>query len=229
MILILTCEHGGNIVPREYQENFSGAKEILNSHRGYDPGALDMFWHLQELSSLHKFHLESRLLVEVNRSLHHPQLFSEFTRGLSIGVKKGILEEYYFPYRNSIEDQIANFIAAGEEVLHLSIHSFTPVLNGQIRNTDLGLLFDPARPREKQFCQSFKKALQNFDNSLKSRFNYPYLGKADGFTTHLRKKFPNNYLGIELEVNQKFVHQNSMGTGVKNTVFNALSQAIPKS
>ena len=228
LILVLTCEHAANKIPMEYKEVFAGAEEILASHRGFDPGALDLFSHLQELAHFHQFHRESRLLVEVNRSLHHPQLFSEFTRGLSIGAKKGILKEYYFPYRDSVEKEIANFMTAGEEVLHFSIHTFTPVLNGKLRNTDLGLLFDPAHTREKDFCKSFKKSVQNSDNSFKIRFNYPYLGKADGFTTYLRKKFPKRYMGIELEVNQKFVHQNSVDRGIKNAIFNALSGMFGK-
>lgn len=34
--------------------------------------------------------------------------------------------------------------------------------------------------------------------------NYPYRGRADGFTTQLRKRFPiKAYAGVELEVNQK--------------------------
>ncbi|MFI4875804.1 MAG: N-formylglutamate amidohydrolase, partial [Blastopirellula sp. JB062] len=38
------------------------------------------------------------------------------------------------------------------------------------------------------------------------RFNYPYLGKADGLTTSLRKKLTGDrYVGIELEVNQRLV------------------------
>jgi hypothetical protein len=35
--------------------------------------------------------------------------------------------------------------------------------------------------------------------------NYPYQGKADGFTTTLRRKWPaDSYVGIEIEVNQKW-------------------------
>ncbi|MEN9581780.1 MAG: hypothetical protein RJA70_4789, partial [Pseudomonadota bacterium] len=35
------------------------------------------------------------------------------------------------------------------------------------------------------------------------RRKYPYLGKADGLTTALRREFaPAAYLGLELEVNQ---------------------------
>jgi hypothetical protein len=37
------------------------------------------------------------------------------------------------------------------------------------------------------------------------RFNDPYKGTDDGFTTWLRKKYNDSeYIGIEIEVNQKF-------------------------
>ena len=45
------------------------------------------------------------------------------------------------------------------------------------------------------------------DPSLRIRRNYPYLGKADGFVTHLRRRFKSeDYIGIELEMNQALVH-----------------------
>ena len=38
------------------------------------------------------------------------------------------------------------------------------------------------------------------------RRNYPYAGKGDGLTSHLRRQFPPRaYVGIELEVNQAIV------------------------
>lgn len=41
---------------------------------------------------------------------------------------------------------------------------------------------------------------------MRVRRNYPYAGKADGLTSHLRQRFPSNvYAGIEVEVNQRFV------------------------
>ncbi|MGZ5244731.1 MAG: N-formylglutamate amidohydrolase, partial [Bacteroidia bacterium] len=40
---------------------------------------------------------------------------------------------------------------------------------------------------------------------LTVKFNYPYLGTDDGFTTHLRKLFPDEkYAGVEIEINQKY-------------------------
>lgn len=223
---MLTCEHAFNTIPQEYQDLFINAKEILESHRGYDPGALDLFNELKDLADFSSFHKTGRLLVEVNRSKGHPNLFSEFTKNLSETSKTKLLDEYYFPYRNSVEKQISSLIGKGEKLLHFSVHTFTPNLNEEIRNTDIGLLYDPSRNGEKEFCINFKRNLKDQDPDLKIRFNYPYLGKADGFTTYLRKRFPENYMGIELEVNQKFVMHNQMDSAIKREVFLALKASF---
>jgi len=224
--LILTCEHGGNEIPPDYLPLFETAKQVLDSHRGYDPGALDLFKALQDLAWFQKFHTVSRLLVELNRSLHHPQLFSEFTKKLPSEEKKKILQEYYFPYRSAVEDHIQKCLFQGENVLHLSIHSFTPQLNGEVRNADIGLLYDPAREAEKEICTRLRSLLLQENRALKIRFNYPYRGKADGFTTYLRKKFPSNYAGIEIEVNQKYVENNHLESRLKNAFHKAVSEII---
>lgn len=224
--LILTCEHAGNEVPKEYNQLFLEAGPVLNSHRGFDPGALDLFNHLRKLAFFEKFHMVTRLLVETNRSLHHPQLFSEWSKDLSEGEKKELLEDYYFPYRSSVEDEVRKTISEGNEALHLSVHTFTPVLNGQVRKADVGLLYDPARVGEKKFCKTLQQKVNSYDPELRVRFNYPYRGTDDGFTTFLRKKFPQHYLGVEIEVNQKFVVANNFPSSLKDVIFKALSEIL---
>jgi predicted N-formylglutamate amidohydrolase len=224
--LILTCEHAFNTIPQEYQGLFINSEEILESHRGYDPGAFDLFNELKDLADFSSFQETGRLLVEVNRSKGHSNLFSEFTKKLSETSKTKLLGQYYFPYRDPVEKQISSLIGKGEKLLHFSVHTFTPSLNDEIRNTDIGLLYDPARSAEKEFCINFKRNLRDQNPGLKIRFNYPYLGKADGFTTYLRKIFPENYIGIELEVNQKFVINNRMRSALKEQVFSALKTSL---
>ena len=226
MKLILTCEHAGNEIPVEFRHLFPEGSEVLDSHRGYDPGAFDLFTHLKQLSDFRHFQSTGRLLVEVNRSLHHPNLFSEFSKKLSDEAKNEILKKYYFPYRNEVEKNIADVLEKGGKVFHFSIHSFTPRLNGVVRNADIGLLYDPARKEEKRISAALKEQLLKSNPKLKVGYNYPYLGKADGFTTYLRKKFPIDYIGIELEMNQKFVSGNKMDASIKDAVFEALSRVL---
>ncbi len=226
MKLVLTCEHAFSTIPQEYKPLFEGAEEVLESHRGYDPGAFDLFSSLSELANFSKHQKTGRLLVEVNRSIGHQNLFSEFTQKLSSEEKEELLRQHYFPYRNSVEEKIAEFIEQGEQVWHLSVHSFTPQLKGETRNADIGLLYDPSRKMEKKISADFKKLLQEEIPALKIRYNYPYLGKADGFTTSLRKKFPKQYAGIELEVNQKFAENNRFPKGLKSAVFRSVREII---
>jgi predicted N-formylglutamate amidohydrolase len=145
----------------------------------------------------------SRLVIELNRSLHHKGLFSRFSQALSEAEKTKLIQQDYLPYRNKVQQKIATLIQAGHTVLHLSVHSFTPELDGEKRNADIGLLYDPSRALEKPFCQIWKQVLNQLMPDWTVRLNYPYLGKADGFTTYLRKQFAEEkYLGIELETNQ---------------------------
>jgi len=222
MKLVLTCEHGGNIIPKEYASLFEGYQDVLKSHRGFDLGALDLFEYLKPLSNVSYSSTTSRLLMELNRSLHHKNLFSEFSKELSKEKKEQLIHSYYLTYRNKVENQIKEFISNGEKVLHLSVHSFTPILNNIIRNCDIGLLFDSRSISEKQFSKSFKVEIIKNHSEYRIRFNYPYLGKADGFTTYLRKQFPENYLGIELEVNQKYSKTNTMDLQLKQNIYAVL-------
>jgi hypothetical protein len=79
-------------------------------------------------------------------------------------------------------------------------------LDGAVRLADIGLLYDPGRPGEAKLCAQWKKVLAATAPQFRVRRNYPYIGKADGLTAHLRQAFPTSaYVGIELEVNQDIV------------------------
>lgn len=226
MNLILTCEHAGNELPAEYIPYFNKAGGVLETHRGYDPGALDLFRELEQLAVWNTCSMTTRLLIELNRSLHHPDLFSEFSGGMDAGEKTRLLTGSYLPYRSAVQKKVTELIGKGEKVLHLSVHTFTPQLNEEIRNADVGILYDPSRAEEKSFAVTLKTAILKEDPDLKVRYNYPYLGKADGFTTSLRGGFPENYLGIELEVNQKFVTTNKMDQEIKKVIYKSIQKVL---
>ncbi|MDP1560469.1 MAG: N-formylglutamate amidohydrolase [Pirellulaceae bacterium] len=202
--LVLSCEHASAAVPARFRSLFDGQAAVLQSHRGWDPGTLELGKRLSKRFQVPLLATKvSRLLIEVNRSLHHPKLFSEYTSQLPAATKQLLIEEYYLPHREAIEQQIRVLLQQSHRVLHLSLHSFTGQWNGQPRTADLGLLYDPRRATELSTCCHWQASLQRQLPGLVIRRNYPYLGKADGLTTALRKKFAMiRYLGIELEVNQ---------------------------
>ena len=206
---IITCEHAGNKIPGEYSGLFHGSGGLLQTHRGYDIGIFDVFKSFNDEFNYPSFYsLNSRLLIDLNRSLNNRNLFSSFTRQLDKENRDRIITLYYKPLRDKVEQKIASFIKEGYKVYHIAFHSFTPVLNEQVRNADIGFLYDPKSKYEKTFCLEWKNELLKIDSILKIRFNYPYLGTADGFTTYLRRKFDGkSYAGIELEINQKLLSE----------------------
>jgi len=205
--LVITCEHGGNRIPIRYADLFKADQVLLNTHRGFDPGALSM---AKVLATAFAAPLVastvSRLLVDLNRSVGHPHLHYEVIRKQSSELRDIIVKQYYQPYRSQVEHLVRQAIADHGRVIHLSSHSFTPELDGKVRNADIGLLYDPARPNEVALCEHWKLALKNCAPELHVRRNYPYQGKGDGLTSWFRQRLPpDNYIGIELEVNQKHI------------------------
>ncbi len=210
MRIIITCEHGGNKIPREFFQLFNKHKNILASHRGYDTGALELADNLYKTSGDFFFHyVTSRLLIDLNRTVINPKLFSNITKPLADEIKEQIKSKHYFPYIKSVEEKVRRIINQNNLVIHISVHTFTPVLNGNKRKTDIGLLYDPQKKTEKKFCKTWKENITEI-SQYNVRFNYPYRGVADSLTSYFRKQFGDKkYIGVELEVNQKFLYQNT--------------------
>ncbi len=203
--ILITCEHATDFIPRIYRDLFP--LYILKTHRAIDFGAKTLAQQLSKKLKVPAYYAKhSRLLVDLNRSLDNKRyLFKSPMRDFSMAQKELILKKYYYPYRNTIEEDIVRMLKNDVPVLHLSIHSFAPILNGKRRTNDVGLLFDPQHKREKEFCLALKKDLQRRLPKMAHRFNVPYKGTSDGFTTWLRKRYKAKpYIGIEIEINQKY-------------------------
>jgi predicted N-formylglutamate amidohydrolase len=196
--LLITCEHASNLIPKRYAPYFKGQHDLLASHRGWDPGALPLAKALaKELKVPLVTGEVSRLLVELNRTLNHPTLFSPF---VPEEEKQDILDRYYFPYIEQVKTAIEE---SKKPLLHLSIHTFTPIYEGRVRQADAGILYDPKREQEKHFATLWQQALKKELPNWTIGKNTPYRGTSDALVTSLRPLFGKDYIGIELEVNQK--------------------------
>lgn len=204
--LLFTCEHAGNSVPKEYADLFRGAEDVLESHRGWDRGAMTLARFLaRELDRPLLAVTWSRLFVEANRAPTNPRIWSRFTVSLPKEERERILERYWRPHRATVERIVAD-AAQSRRVVHVAVHSFVPELDGEVRNADIALLYDSRRPGERAFCRRWNEVMHRLDPRLRLRCNYPYRGLADGLTTWMRRLHPEErYLGIELEINQALV------------------------
>ncbi|MDA1313483.1 MAG: N-formylglutamate amidohydrolase [Acidobacteria bacterium] len=211
---VVSCEHASAHVPRAYRGLGLSASDI-ESHAGWDKGARELARKISRLLDCPRFEgKHSRLLIDLNRSLHHAKVIPSDSFGLPVPGNQALgnqalsaeerrrrIERYYLPYRREVEAGLSKVIQTRGRVIHRSVHTFTGRLNGVTRDADVGLLYDPARLAEKEFAKLWAERLRGA--GFRVRFNYPYSGRADGFTTSCRKKFDAGaYLGIELEVNQ---------------------------
>jgi predicted N-formylglutamate amidohydrolase len=200
--IVLTCEHGGNRVPRAAAKIFRGWQRYLQSHRGWDPDALAVARLLaNRLDAPLVASTHTRLLVDLNRSPHNPAVFSIVTRDLPRAKRVALLERWHRPHWEKVRAMIDE--QAGP-VLHVAVHSFTPVLRGRRRNLEIGLLYDPRRGEERTLALELARRLRRERPDLRVRRNQPYQGVSDGLATALRRELPaSRYLGLEIELNQR--------------------------
>jgi predicted N-formylglutamate amidohydrolase len=161
--------------PRPTPISFAAGSPCCLPIAAYDPGALRMACDLAAaLQAPLVASTVSRLLVDLNRSLSSPQVWSDATRSLLPSHKQAIVSRHYAPYRRRLTGIVAAAVAAGQRVVHLSSHSFTPILDGQVRHADVGLLYDPARPGEVAAAARWQAAMAESAPALRVRRNYPY-------------------------------------------------------
>jgi len=226
--VLITCEHAVNDVPAPWTTLFAGEEALLASHRGWDPGALELAAYLAEALSAPCIAARvSRLLIDHNRSPHNRFLWSEKSRPLPVEEKNRLREEYYEPFRKQATEWIEARRADGQRVVHLSVHSFAPVLDGTQRNVDIGILYDPGRPDEAYLAEIWKAHLLAIAPGLRVRFNVPYRGRSDSHIATYRDAYPScAYAGVELEVNQALVEQGEAWRALQRQLGECLKQTL---
>ena len=201
---LITAEHASNRVPERWQSLFAGHELVLDTHRAWDPGSLELARTLA--GALDAPCLEgrvTRLLIDLNRSARHPRRYSEFTRSLAPELRAELEQRYWTPHWDGYR-QLLDTLPG--RIVHLACHSFTPVLDGKVRRTDIGLLYDPARPLEAGFCRALGRELRRRLPELRVHMNQPYRGISDGMGQHHRRYFPDRRLiSFELEINQRLL------------------------
>jgi len=230
LAVLVTCEHAGNRVPEDLAPLFAGHEALLASHRGYDAGATDLARALvREFAAPLLATFVTRLVADSNRSPGRRGLFSTFTKSLPASEKRRILAAHHTPHRQGVADAVAANWQKGLATLHLAAHTFTPVLNGQTRRADVGLLYDPTRLTERELCAAWRMDLLARAPGLAVLRNSPYRGASDGLATWLRRSHPESaYMGVEIELNQKHLGDTADWAKLVDHVTLALRAALAR-
>jgi predicted N-formylglutamate amidohydrolase len=144
----------------------------------------------------------SRLVVDCNRQLMDPGAFLEYGDGILVPGNRNLSQEQkdaradaiYWPYHNAIDDQVTRLRAIGPKPAFVSVHSFTPVLNGISREVQMGVLWDKDDRLSDIFIEDFRAA------GFLTGDNEPYSGRApqDFTIDHHAEEIDLPHVGIEV-------------------------------
>ena len=140
--------------------------------------------------------------MDCNRQLLDPGAFLEFGDGIVVPGNRNLgqadkeirAEAIYRPYHNAIEQQINRLRSVGPPPIFISMHSFTPVLNGKSRPWQVGILWDTDPRLSDIFIEEFRAA------GYETGDNEPYSGKApqDYTIDHHAESIGLPHVGIEI-------------------------------
>lgn len=142
---VLVCDHASNRVPQRLGTLGLDAI-LLADHIGWDPGAAEVARRLSaHLDAPLVLSGYSRLVIDCNRPLNSMESITEQSAGVPIPGNRGLsskerehrINALFLPYHEAI-DRLLDSRSQRPSLL-LSIHSFTPDLDGQPRPWHIGV------------------------------------------------------------------------------------------
>ena len=222
--VVVVCEHASPHIPAT-MANLGLADAALLSHVAWDPGALGLATRMAE--RLHATLIASktsRLVYDCNRPPDAPDAMPARSEvvdvpgnaDLSDAQKAERVSTYYEPFRAAL-----SYILAGiDDPILVTVHSFTPIYHGALREVEIGVLHD----RDTRLADALLVAP---DPRYVVRRNEPY-GPADGVTHTLKTHgLPGGFLNVMLEVRNDLIAdedaQAAMADGLSEWIGRALA------
>ncbi len=206
--IVLVADHARRDLPEDYGSLGLPAAEF-DRHIAYDIGVeavtRELAAALDVPAVLANF---SRLLIDPNRGEDDPTLIRQLYDGTVISgnypmaakERERRLDDFYRPYHDAVGAMIASVAqASGKAPFILSVHSFTPVMQGVIRPWHVGILWDlddrAARPLIDMLAG---------DPALTVGDNEPYDGALRGDTMY-RHAIVNGFAHALIEIRQDLI------------------------
>jgi predicted N-formylglutamate amidohydrolase len=176
---LMICDHAGNAVPAALAD-LGLPRAELERHIAIDIGILGTSEALSDLLGTPLvFQRYSRLVVECNRREASTSFIASMSDGTLVPGNQSVSEadrrarirEIAVPYHGEIAGRIDRRLAAGEPVLLIAMHSFTPMLQAvpESRPWHIGLCF-----HQNRVFSDYVLAELGADTSLIIGKNQPY-------------------------------------------------------
>jgi len=150
----------------------------------------------------------SRLLIDINRPVDHPNLVIGNSRGKEIPGNQDIspeerqnrIKKFYEPYHAALQGELKKLQDKHGKIFYICMHTFNNILNGEERKVDIGLLYRYSK--DEAFNHTIKKLLGE-RTDYRVEFNQPYsAANSAGHTMNTYGK-GDKYRCVEFEINDK--------------------------
>lgn len=148
--VVLICDHASRAMPAAMGTLGVGA-EALDRHIAWDIGARELTERLSlALDAPAVLAGYSRLLVDLNRQPGDPESIAALSDGTPVPANRDLseaeqsrrIESFFWPYHHAVTNTLAHVWRRGTAPALISIHSFTPFMNGEQRPWDIGILWN---------------------------------------------------------------------------------------
>jgi predicted N-formylglutamate amidohydrolase len=202
--LVLVCDHAGRRIPRSLG-SLGLPQEATWRHIAWDIGAAELTVALaHRLSATALLATYSRLVIDCNRDEDHPTACSEAGDGhrvrgneaLSPDARSMRVRAIHTPYHQCLAALLDERVAVGPAAL-VSVHSFTPVLHGEVRPWVAGVLWD----QDDRIAVPLLKGLRDLKVGLIGD-NEPYSGRLPAAYTVHRHGAARGIPHVSIEIRQ---------------------------
>ena len=154
----------------------------------------------------------SRLVYDCNRPLDATDTIIEKSEIYDIPGNRGIdaagrnerKNKYYEPFRAGLDEIIKMRMVRDRGPVLITVHSFTPVFDGEKRNIDIGIVHDSDSRLADEII-----TIANSDNTLNVKRNEPY-GPDDGVTfTLVEHAVSRGLLNVMIEIRNDLIADSS--------------------
>ena len=203
--LVLVCDHARNTIPRS-MGTLGLASAALDTHIALDIGCEVLSAALADrLDSVLVVAGFSRLVVDLNRPPGHPTSIPLTSDGIEIPGNQRLderkrltrIEEIFSPYHEAVSTEVNRVCARHPKAALISMHSFTPQMDGQRRPWHVGILWN----RDQRLSQTLLNSLRSIPG-LCVGDNQPYDARAHlGYTVDAYAHI-NSLAQVMIEVRQ---------------------------
>lgn len=201
--MLLVCDHASNAVPAALSRLGLTAAQ-LDDHIAWDIGAAALTRALaKRLNATAVLAGYSRLVIDCNRAPDALDLVAAVSDGiavpanceLTLAERTSRLDHYHAPYHQQIEALLSDAARPVPVYAIVSIHSFTPHMNGHSRPWQLGILFD----EDDRLAQEIYAQCSSEDGFVVG-LNQPYAPSDGVYYTLTRHAVSRNLAAVMLEV-----------------------------